>query len=532
VAANLMNYPVFIDAEIVLRESEAGDMLRTKFGSIKDVHANIKEFISLPVTAVKEILRNPFFQTDSENSIFTIVMLWINKDIEVKESIELAHHLKELLPLVYKSRFSSNCPFGILIDDIVNPDKEFANGILKKALEILLSRKVFSSLVPLIDNSYFSDCTLYIMDMDAVIRKIRVSKFCLARRSRYFNNLFQKNPENNTFLILMTKEKSKSLIKLLSFIYSLYTKEVGILDLKICELGLRFDVPDVFKNFTIQTLEDLSHLYNFIEQNEYLRTFKATEELQRIAAEFIKVKFGNIIFEYKKKEFRDLPVLGIMEILKNLSLEKDPKVPETAFTIIMLWIEEDKKKREIYLKILLPLVDMSFIALNYLLKEVSPFIDGIENQDISIFAMRKYKKEVETRTIKAIFRFDPRTMEIAELKRKVIEEGHPFQTVKQILDIRHDFYLDDKRHSENLIILPFQVSVEIIEILEIVQIGEEEIEDHDNYLGVFLSLVDFSTLETYFFLENVSNIIGKIVNPEIQQFAKEIYAKELERRLR
>jgi len=113
-----------------------------------------KEFMALTVKAVKEILKNPLFQTDSENSIFTIVMIWVNKDTkELKESErpekrEREHHLVELLPLVDLSRLSPYFLISIgsnVIDEIVNPEvKEFVIERFVKALEAILSKKVLN----------------------------------------------------------------------------------------------------------------------------------------------------------------------------------------------------------------------------------------------------------------------------------------------------------------------------------------------------------------------------------------------------
>jgi hypothetical protein len=54
-----------------LFHQKAGEMIKAKFRSINDILEHKKEFIALTVKAIKEILKNPFFQTDSENSIFT-----------------------------------------------------------------------------------------------------------------------------------------------------------------------------------------------------------------------------------------------------------------------------------------------------------------------------------------------------------------------------------------------------------------------------------------------------------------------------
>jgi hypothetical protein len=137
-----------------LFHQKAGEMVRAKFRSINDILEHKKEYIALTVAAIKEILKNPFFQTDSENSIFTILMIWINKDMkELKESErpeirEREHYLKELLPLVDLSRLSPYFLISVgsnVLDEIVSEDvKEFANERFVTALEAILTKNVIN----------------------------------------------------------------------------------------------------------------------------------------------------------------------------------------------------------------------------------------------------------------------------------------------------------------------------------------------------------------------------------------------------
>jgi hypothetical protein len=152
-------------------------MIKAKFRTINDILEHKKDFMALTVTAVKEILKNPYFQTDSENSIFTIVMIWINKDTkESKESDrpavrEREHYLKELLPLVDLSRLSPYFLISIVsnvIDEIVNQEiKEFAFERFVKALEAILSKKVLNPPhVPLERASCGTSCDKFAMKVE------------------------------------------------------------------------------------------------------------------------------------------------------------------------------------------------------------------------------------------------------------------------------------------------------------------------------------------------------------------------------
>jgi hypothetical protein len=134
-----------------LFHQKAGEMIKAKFRNINDILEHKKEFIALPVSAIKEILKNPHFQTDSENSIFTIVMIWINKDIkELKEAErpkarEREHYIKELWPLVDLSRLSPYFLLSIVsnvIDEIGSQDVQaFAFKLFVNALEAMLNKK-------------------------------------------------------------------------------------------------------------------------------------------------------------------------------------------------------------------------------------------------------------------------------------------------------------------------------------------------------------------------------------------------------
>jgi hypothetical protein len=160
-----------------LFHQKAGEMIKAKFRSINDILEHKKEYIALTVKAIKEILKNPYFQTDSENSIFTILMIWVNKDIkELKESDrplirEREHYLKELLPLVDLSRLSPYFLISIgsnVIDEIVSPDvKEFAIETFVKALEAILSKKVLNPPdVPLERASCGTSCDKFAMKVE------------------------------------------------------------------------------------------------------------------------------------------------------------------------------------------------------------------------------------------------------------------------------------------------------------------------------------------------------------------------------
>jgi len=133
---------------------KAGEIIKEKFRNINDILENKKEFVALTVRAVKEILENPLFQTDSENSVFTIIMIWINKDLKELKVTENASskeskrqreiYFTELLPLVDLSRISPYFLLSIVanaIEEILSPEiKQFATERYVKALEVSLGK--------------------------------------------------------------------------------------------------------------------------------------------------------------------------------------------------------------------------------------------------------------------------------------------------------------------------------------------------------------------------------------------------------
>jgi hypothetical protein len=104
---------------------KAGDIIKRKFKSITEIIEYKKEFLSLPFLAVKEILNNPNFQTDSENSVYTIIMMW------VRQKTEREAHLMELLQYIDFSKLS---PY-FLISIVSQTISEIRNEAIANAIE-------------------------------------------------------------------------------------------------------------------------------------------------------------------------------------------------------------------------------------------------------------------------------------------------------------------------------------------------------------------------------------------------------------
>jgi len=111
---------------------KAGEFLRSKFQNINDIVKYEREFISLPVRAIKEIMINPSFQRDRALSMTTIMMIWINYTFEIfKESDDTPlkrereiDQLKELFSLIDLSLIYPNFLSTIsqIIKDIKSED--------------------------------------------------------------------------------------------------------------------------------------------------------------------------------------------------------------------------------------------------------------------------------------------------------------------------------------------------------------------------------------------------------------------------
>lgn len=248
--------------------------------------------------------------------------------------------------------------------------------------------------------------------------KVGVSKLLLAKKSPFFAALFRRLPTEKSFVFPFQKKNSQWVDRLLKF---LYTNQLDIEGtesteaVKLYELALQFDVPEVFSNFTIQSTEELSHLYNFIEKQNgvigvgthklHPENWKAQELFYQKAGELIKAKFRNIndILEFKK-EFIALTVTAIKEILRNPFFQTDSE--NSIFTIVMIWINKDykelkeserpaKREREIYLKELLPLVDLSRLSPYFLISIVANVIEEIHDPYIQEFANERFVKALQ-----------------------------------------------------------------------------------------------------------------------------------------
>jgi hypothetical protein len=254
---------------------------------------------------------------------------------------------------------------------------------------------------------------------NTIFMKVGVSKLLLAKKSTFFESLFRRMPNEKSVVLEVKRESSKWFSGLLEFLYTnkfpRESDEKNMESMKLYEFGLQFDVPDVFSNFTVQSTEEISHLYKFIEKQNGMigvgthrlqtGTWRAQEMFHQKAGDVIKAKFRSTsdILEHKQ-EFISLTVTAIKEILKNAYFQADSE--NSIFTIIMIWINQDIKEskasvrpaireREIYLKELLPLVDLSRVSPYFLISIVSNVIDEIVNPDLKEFATERYVRALE-----------------------------------------------------------------------------------------------------------------------------------------
>jgi len=112
----------------------AKKIINGKFTTITDIIEHKKDFLQLPLKGIQVILKNQQFQRDSENSILTMIMMWINHDKPEREK-----HLVKLLEMVDFTSFTKHYLINLvpqvyteLTDQKV---KEVYHGLYIKALE-------------------------------------------------------------------------------------------------------------------------------------------------------------------------------------------------------------------------------------------------------------------------------------------------------------------------------------------------------------------------------------------------------------
>jgi len=86
--------PAEFKASLLFRE-KSSVIINNQFKNITDILDHKREFLILHATGLEFILKNENFQQDSENSILTIIMMWIRENRTTREK-----YLKNLLPLV------------------------------------------------------------------------------------------------------------------------------------------------------------------------------------------------------------------------------------------------------------------------------------------------------------------------------------------------------------------------------------------------------------------------------------------------
>jgi len=178
----------------------------------------------------------------------------------------------------------------------------------------------------------------------------------------------------------------------------------------VYQVALKFDISEIFENY-FASIEEISELAQFLEdlkelgvgeykQNISFQTtptssdFKAAILFRKKSSEIINNKFKTItdILDHKK-EFLNLHATGLEVILKNELFQRDSE--NSIITILLMWIRENRSKREKYLKGLLPLVDMGEMTNYFLINLMPSVLAELENNDLKEEFRRAYIRALE-----------------------------------------------------------------------------------------------------------------------------------------
>jgi len=157
-------------------------------------------------------------------------------------------------------------------------------------------------------------------------------------------------------------------------------------------------------------MEDISRIAQYIEDLSFLGAglytrdvhyqprLKAALLFQEKAAVIINNQFKNItdILDHKK-EFLLLHATGLEIILNNESFQRDSE--NSILAIVMMWVRENRSKREKYLRTLLPLVDMNDMTNYFLINLVPSVYQEIEDKELKELFLRDYKKALEDKNL-------------------------------------------------------------------------------------------------------------------------------------
>jgi len=253
----------------------------------------------------------------------------------------------------------------------------------------------------------FSDVELILTDEDPIY----LSRYHLSRSSTYFRWLFRIYPSVRSFHFPLPKKEKECFIYLLKLIYEeeesppmKYEKkdkenETSATNNEdiyfVHQVALKFDIPEIFKNYTA-SIDEISRLEYFLENLTELGAgnFSLNLSVTKLPAEFkasllfrekssviINNQFKNItdILDHKR-EFLILHATGLEFILKNENFQQDSE--NSILTIIMMWIRENRTTREKYLKNLLPLVDMHEMTNFFLINLVPSVIQELEDKEL------------------------------------------------------------------------------------------------------------------------------------------------------
>jgi len=194
------------------------------------------------------------------------------------------------------------------------------------------------------------------------------------------------------------------------------------------QIALKFDIPEVFK-FYNATIEDISRIAQYIEDLSVLGAGKYTQNVPQRSPEFksatlfkekaaviINSQFKNItdILDHKR-EFLLLHATGLEIILKNEAFQRDSE--NSILTILMMWIRENRSKREKYLKDLLPLVDMYEMTNYFLINLVPSVYQELEDKELKEIFLGDYNRALEDKNL--IQRAQPAPEGVEEPRKRV-----------------------------------------------------------------------------------------------------------------
>jgi hypothetical protein len=279
------------------------------------------------------------------------------------------------------------------------------------------------------NNALFSDSIIRLVDCEThVQQEIHISKIFMLKQSEYFKILI--NPQVFLYEFHMKQNEILQFINILEYLHNETIVMTTDNMVGLFQIAIRFDFRMFLNNYEkilesnklTLTIEVLTRIQEYLSTLYQLGAHPNIYEIGRPTVETI-IKFTNYKFtaptiinsmtdkiinnNFKSyyddiivsfttphiNKFAQLHPYSLIKILTNEKFKTDSE--DTMLSIIIVWLNNNFVKREMYIPFILPFINFYAIHKHYLISIVPKVINEIKNPDIKNFVEAKYMSALE-----------------------------------------------------------------------------------------------------------------------------------------